>query len=31
VFKDREPIEEKSVADWDNEKWLKKSMVEIIQ
>jgi hypothetical protein len=31
VFKDREPRKVKSVADWEKEKWLKQSMVEIIQ
>jgi hypothetical protein len=31
VFKDKEPRKAKSVVDWEKEKWLKKSMVEIIQ
>jgi hypothetical protein len=31
VFKDRKPRKAKSVVDYEKEKWLKKSMVEIIQ
>jgi hypothetical protein len=31
VFKDREPRKIKSVPDWEKEKRLKQSMVEIIQ
>jgi len=31
VFKDRKPRKAKGVVDEEKEKWLKKSMVEIIQ
>jgi len=31
VFKDEKPRNAKSVADWEKEKWVKKSMVETIQ
>ncbi len=31
VFKNRKPRKAKNVADWEKEKWLKQSMVEIIQ
>ncbi len=31
VFKDKEPKKTKNAADWEKEKWLKKSMVETIQ
>ncbi len=31
LFKDKEPRKTKSGADWEKEKQLKKSMVEIIQ
>jgi hypothetical protein len=31
VSKDTEPRKAKSVFNWEKEKWLKKSMVEIIQ
>ncbi len=31
VFKDKEPRKAKSVVDWEKEKHLKRSMVEIIQ
>jgi hypothetical protein len=31
VFKNREPRKTKGVANWEEEEWLKKSMVETIQ
>jgi hypothetical protein len=31
VFKDRKPRKTNSAANWEKEKWLKKSMVETIQ
>ncbi len=30
VFKDNEPRKAKNVIEWEKEKWLKKSMMEII-
>ncbi len=31
VFEDKKPRKVKSAANWEKEKWLKKSMVETIQ
>jgi hypothetical protein len=31
VFKDRKPRKVENVVEWEKEKWLKKSMMEIIQ
>ncbi len=31
VFKDKKPMKANNVVEWEKEKWLKKSTMEIIQ